>query len=379
MTVSRIGIRIAALSIAAMCLARSASAEPAFLSRQYTRCTACHTSPTGGGLLSSYGRALSGHELSLTGTRPASGDQETPTHGEEAFLWGILGNALGPVQLGIEVRPSHLSTTVGDQTVTRDLVMNADLIGAVAAHGWTFYGEVGREPTNPEPKIASYEHWAGYTSAGGLGFRVGRFTPAFGVRFADHTSFNRSYLGFDKYDQVYGLELSRSTSRSLLQLTLSPGLAESFTGDSENQSFNLTSRWQIDLGSSTTVAASGFYRNASATQGRQGAGGAAFGFAPLRRLTVWSEGDVKGEERSGGTTFIFVNETSFEALRGLWLKVSPQLRTEAGVQPQIMRWAFSAVLLPRTHWNVNASYYHDKPSSVTSAIETFLVQLHCYL
>ena len=41
-----------------------AEAEPLFLAKQYTRCTACHYSPTGGGMLTPYGRLLSHRELS---------------------------------------------------------------------------------------------------------------------------------------------------------------------------------------------------------------------------------------------------------------------------------------------------------------------------
>ena len=50
--------------------------------------------------------------------------------------------------------------------------------------------------------------WIGYESEKGLGIRAGRFMPAYGINFADHTSFTRADLGLDKYDQVYGVELS---------------------------------------------------------------------------------------------------------------------------------------------------------------------------
>ena len=91
-------------------IASTASAEPMFLAKQYTRCTACHYSPTGGGLLTPYGRLLSHRELSTTGataTAPVAGAEDDP-HGEQAFLFGALGDALGPVLLGLELRPSHL-------------------------------------------------------------------------------------------------------------------------------------------------------------------------------------------------------------------------------------------------------------------------------
>jgi hypothetical protein len=76
----------AAAAMLATFVASAASAEPVFLSKQYTRCTACHYSPTGGGLLTSYGRLLSHRELSMTGSReaaPAAGAEDDP-RGEQA-------------------------------------------------------------------------------------------------------------------------------------------------------------------------------------------------------------------------------------------------------------------------------------------------------
>src|SRR5436190_16615200 len=123
-------------------LASVASAEPMFLAKQYTRCTACHYSPTGGGLLTPYGRLLSHRELSTTGSRaeaPAAGAEDDP-RGEQAFMYGALADALGPVHLGIEMRPSRLGVWFpgGDQTM--NLLMNLDLAGAVQKNGWTAYG-----------------------------------------------------------------------------------------------------------------------------------------------------------------------------------------------------------------------------------------------
>ena len=359
--------------------ARPAGAEPKFLSKQYTRCTSCHISPTGGGLLSSYGRSLSGQELSLTGRRAPAGDPSSRiATGEEAFLWGAFGKGLGPVQLGVELRPSHVRTLVNDQTFTRDIVMNADLVGAVQGRGWTFYGQVGREPTSPGWKIDSYEHWGGYQAENGFGVRGGRFTPAYGVRFADHTAFNRTALGFTQYDQVYGVEVSRTTDRVLLQVALAPGLAESFGESSTPTSFNGVGRMQIDLGPSTALVVSGLYRDESDERGREGSGGAAIGFGLTSRMTVWTQADLYGRDGTGKTGVVFINETAVEALRGVWLAVSPQWRSDDGLRSETMRWAFTATVLPRTHFNFNLSFYHDKPKNSVPA-KTWLFQMHFYL
>jgi len=152
--------------------ASSASAEPMFLAKQYTRCTACHYSPTGGGMLTPYGRLLSHRELSTTGataTAPAAGAEDDP-HGEQAFLFGALGDALGPVHLGLEMRPSHLHVGFPGGSVDQNLLMNLDLIGAVQHGGWTAYGSVGREPPahGEDARFISYEHWLAYQRDDGL-------------------------------------------------------------------------------------------------------------------------------------------------------------------------------------------------------------------
>src|ERR1700682_5010567 len=128
-----------ASAVLANVLASPVWAEPMFLSKQYTRCTACHYSPTGGGLLTPYGRLLSHRALSTTRRGrpgPAAGADDDP-RGEQAFLYGALGDALGPVHLGIETRPSHLHVGFpgGDQDM--NLLMNLDLVGAVQKNGWT--------------------------------------------------------------------------------------------------------------------------------------------------------------------------------------------------------------------------------------------------
>ena len=79
---------------------------------------------------------------------------------------------------------------------------------------------------------------------------------------------------------------------------------------------------------------------------------------------------------AGGHSWVVVNETSVEVYRGIWLKISPQLRT-SGAAPgasDLRRLAFAVDLLPRTHWNVNVSYYRDRAFTVSTS--ALLVQLH---
>ena len=64
----------------------------------------------------------------------------------------------------------------------------------------------------------------------------------------------------------------------------------------------------------------------------------------------------------------------------MWLKFSPQIRTDYGdTSGGSVRVVFEANLLPRTHWNVGASYYRDRSRVSDLVTKTFLFQLHLYL
>lgn len=375
--------RLAVLTASFIALGTTgALAEPMYLAKQYARCSTCHYSPTGGGLLTPYGRSLSHQELSTTGRNPLQGDAGTTAlTGEEAFLYGMLKDTLGPVQLGVDLRPSRLEFSVNDFHDHRNLLMTLDALGAYRFGDWTLYGEIGREPQATGAKVGSYEYWVGHQSEKGFGFRVGRFLPAYGIRFADHTAFNRSNLGFDKYDQVFGVEVSRTSERTLMQVSVGPGRADSIIDDDGRQAFTATGRVQIDLSPRTALVASALYRDPSDVDARNGAGGVAFGFAPTARLNVWTEVDSQFRaETSDGHDYVVVNETAFEAIRGVWLKFSPQFRTVSGRSSDgIFRMVFEADLLPRTHWNIDLSYYRDDSRSIDLVTHTLLAQLHMYL
>jgi len=259
--------------------------------------------------------------------------------------------------------------------------MNADISAAYQSKTWTVYGEFGRQPRSSGNSVDSWEHWVMYRSPKGLGIRAGRFLPAYGIHFADHTAYNRRPLGLDTFDQIYGLELSHSTDRYLLQVAAGPGRADSILHDDGRRGFTASGRMQVDLSPRTVLVASGLFRNKSEIEPRSEAARLSFGFAPLRRLTVWTEGDMQFQDGSeGAPAYTLVNEIGFEAYRGIWLKVSPQLRTDFGdTSGGTFRLAFELNLFPRTHWNVDLSHYRDKGRLNDIVVKTTLLQLHLYL
>ena len=361
-----------------------AQAEPIFLSRQYTRCTTCHYSPTGGGLLTPYGRFLTREDLSTLGrghATAAPAGSASDEVGEQSFLWGALGRRLGALNLGIDLRPGHLDVRFPGGKDTRNLLMNAELIAAYQVKGWTLYGDFGRQPFASGTRVFSWEHWVSHQSASGLGLRAGRFLPAYGVRFADHTAFNRRALGLDTFDQIYGVEVSHTGERHLMQVAAGPGRADSIIHDDGLRAFTAAGRVQLDLSPRSALVFSGLFHHSSRLLARNGSGGIALGFAPTAHVSVWTEANAQFQQGSpGAPAYTVVNETGFEVFRGVWLKVSPQIRTALGdTSGGVLRWAFELNVLPRTHWNVDLSYYRDRGRRNDIVIKTTLLQLHLYL
>jgi hypothetical protein len=367
---------IAALVFLGLGVIGRAAAEPMFLNRQYSRCTNCHYSPTGGGVLTPYGRSLSREELSTFGSSGGSADRSR----EHEFLFGLLGDALGPVSTWIALRPAHLDVDAPGRRTSRDFLMNAEIAAAFQKNEWTLYAQVGRQPVGSDERVESFEHWVSYKAASGLGVRAGRFFPAYGIRFSDHTAFTRSSLALDTTHQVYAVEMSYTGNRHLFQASVGPGFADD-VGDSEERAFTATGRWQFDLRPKVVLVGSGLYRASSEVTPSNGAVGLAVGAAPTKRLTLWTQADARFSEGSDGPPgYTVLGEADFEAFRGVWLRVSPQLLTQVGdTSAGTYRLNLGLNLLPRTHWNVELSFYRDKIRGTDTSVKSYLIQLHFYL
>lgn len=162
---------------------QSALAFPEMVRHGYVQCTACHVSPAGGGVLTPYGRELSAELLSRW-TSP----------GEEQFLHSKIGKTLSDqgVLFGGDVRgiATH-SRDSNDVIEDKNFLMMADLQSAYKTDKFTAVISIG-EINRPGSGVLYGDEYA--TEYYGLlkftdevGLRAGRFLPAFGINFADHT------------------------------------------------------------------------------------------------------------------------------------------------------------------------------------------------
>lgn len=166
------------------------------------RCSACHFSPAGGGLLTDFGRDEAG------GTLSGRGDGRFLHGGVELPSW---------LQLGGDMRSALLVKQLADRDPTfAAFPMQADVDARIAAGPISLNITVGlngssRERTegaSPLTYLASRQHYAMYESTDGEAtVRAGRFFPVFGVRTQDHTAYARRYLDQSTLEEPYALEV----------------------------------------------------------------------------------------------------------------------------------------------------------------------------
>src|SRR4051812_46517345 len=175
-------------------LAGKAAAYPQFqFSSGTTRCSQCHYSPAGGGLITSWGRDESGDTLSFGG--------------DGAFLNGAW-TPPSALALGADVRlaATHLSAT-DSPTETAFFPMQFDLYARYAfTDAISLYVTAGaRGEARPEDglfgglgnRFMSREHYLMWRpSATGPYVRVGRFFSPYGLRLVEHIYYVRRYTGY---------------------------------------------------------------------------------------------------------------------------------------------------------------------------------------
>ncbi len=172
--------------------ARSGEAFPELVRHGYNTCMACHVSPTGGGMLTPYGRKLAAELLTTWGSEASTG-----------VTWGLadqekLENALW---LGGDIRGAQVHQENTAIRAGRFIKMQASLAAAWVRDAWTVFFELGKQEGEVwQPYGTSF--WGKFDASENVSLRAGRFVPAYGIHSSDHIAFIRSFTGF-------GLEANR--------------------------------------------------------------------------------------------------------------------------------------------------------------------------
>lgn len=187
---------------------RSGLAYPEMIRHGYTSCTACHVSPSGGGITTSYGRSLSKELLS----RWSFEGEEQQLHGaiknEEVRSW-IDGTRERGFNISGNYRyiQTHLETANVKQgrsfAMQRDLELAAryDQITFVVSYGLIYF-------PNASDEFELRRTYAQYTLTDKISVRAGRFMPTFGIMTNDHYLSIKQRLGLGQLTERDVLEIN---------------------------------------------------------------------------------------------------------------------------------------------------------------------------
>lgn len=215
----RLPVLLAAAAFAALAFAapRDASAYPFMVRHGYPNCAQCHADPSGGGLLTPYGRAQG--EITLRTVWGERDPEEWEPGKASEFAFGLV-DLPKELLLGVASRSAVMYREQdGEELDPFFLQMQSDLRGQVTVGRVRAYGSVallrgdkvqpawltsneGEEAYN----AASREHWIGVDVTDSILVRAGRMNLPFGMRNLEHTSWVRSATRTDLNDtQQHGV------------------------------------------------------------------------------------------------------------------------------------------------------------------------------
>lgn len=186
------------LTFLAVLASGSAQAYGFMLKHDYTGCAQCHVDPSGGSLVTAYGRAQ-GELLLRTryGAQPANEEAEPGKAAD--FLFGAV-SLPEELLLGGDLRGAVLGRVSSGNW--RVFPMQLDATGAVRSGKLTAAVSLGAGSAASSParvvgdsvSLVSRYHWVGYSpdEDGAFTVRVGRMALPFGLRVPEHTSWVRA-------------------------------------------------------------------------------------------------------------------------------------------------------------------------------------------
>jgi hypothetical protein len=399
-----------AIAVAAALLfhASSAHAYPWMIRYEYTQCVACHADPSGGGLLTEYGRVEGEY---LLRTRYPQYDNPGRTAGFLGFV--PLPSAL---LLGGDVREAALWVKPQGAPATTDIfMMQADAegqvkVGRVRANGSIGFAQEGAFPASitkgSSNNLVSRLHWVGVDLGDDDQFtiRAGRMNLPFGNRSIDHVSWTRTYTRTDtNQDQDEGLAFAFNLRHFRGEVMAIAGnyqeAPDAFRERGYSAFVEVDPLPKLAFGASSLVAHSNIGLDPNGVPlpsdlWRQ-AHGVFARYSPFKPLVLMGEYDFLYDSQPATLTSGAINAPGFvgqfsadlEVIQGVHLQGIAELLDKksdlpgpGGTQPWLRGWGvLNWFFLPHADLRFDLIYESDAQSGERIGITTFLGQVHAYL
>lgn len=316
---------------------------PETIMHGYTNCTACHHSPQGGGLLTPYGRGLSGEVFSALES----------SESERKFLWGLTSGFPEWLQFGGDVRAVQIHRSAEKKILQKFILMQADIEAGVITKHVKAIASVGGNGLHKN--AISNKHFVQIEPTQNIFIRLGKFHKAFGLNIPDHTAFVKRYLGFDEGQEKYQAEFSFQNGEveNLFSVVL------------EGNKLAVLSKFGIVLSKKAKVSLS-YY---------DGILGLSSAFSFLENLSVLSEIDMQSLVPESPPQLTLYSKLSYEVFSGMHLFGTFQLVSGQGQKC----FGLGTQIFPRPHFEILAEYRKVKFAYQSPYEDEMLLLGHFYL
>ncbi len=323
-----------------------ARAFPEMTRHGYAQCTACHLSPSGGGVLTAYGRQMAEEVLSTWSYK-----------GEGQVLHGALKKDRSEkgLLIGGDVRSVQTHRKNSSVRAGRFFLMQANLDVAYQKDKYAAFISVGQieEPLSGRVQgnlnATKYYGMVNLTDAWAL--RAGRFAPAFGLNIADHVLVTKQGLGLHPWLQYDTAETSLLTENWSLFAGVSK-TANNTPAILQEDAISLQGTY--NFGERFKVGASGWYGEGDSNIRRLYGVNAILGFT--HQLYNLTEVDFSRDSKRDG--MFAMSRLGYEMHKGLVPYVQYQhQQTDLENTGAITRhYTFGGHFFPRPHFELSAQW-----------------------
>jgi hypothetical protein len=208
-------------------ISKNSWAFPEMIRMGYVNCTACHVSPTGGGLLTEYGRAATGEVLSTWSYK-----------NEELFGHGLVPEPPAWLKVGGDFRSIQTYVDTPRSTSTSFFPMQMDLEFGLTFGKFNYVQSAGvmggPEGTPYKGDFISHRMYALFNWTDEIYTRAGKYFMPYGINLPDHTSFVRKNLGFNENQESYNLDIGFLGEQWNAVLAVNFGRKDQVTADLDN-------------------------------------------------------------------------------------------------------------------------------------------------
>lgn len=375
---------------------QAAQAYPWMIRHDYVGCSTCHTDPSGGGLLTPYGRNLSA--VVLTSRLGLPKNEEEPGKYKD-FLFGAfeMPEAVDAQAWG---RYGYLYTTSSGQSDGRLILMRTDAglhlkLGAFRASGMLGAASPESRPLSQEAwitsslsgwNLVSREHWVGASVVDDqVLIRAGRLNLPFGLRSVEHTAWVRSETRTDtNQHQQHGVAASYTGEKVRGELMAIAGNFQVRPDDYRERGYSLLAEYAFAPAVAAGISSTVVHANADETVRRpyfRHVHGAFARIVPVKPLVLLVEADAlirSPKSDNPSTDFVGLLQADYEIVQGLHVMGTGELLTESRAdQTRVGGW-LSAWWFLFAHMDVRADLIHRTAGNAPSST-ALLFQLHGWL